>query len=88
MSTEISHINTNNPGTEPFAADPQLLTPREVARWLRVQEQTLAIWRSQGVGPKYYKVPAVRYKRCDVLEWLEQRLVVPAGGVPSSLASS
>lgn len=44
-----------------------LLKPEAMAKALNVSEQTLANWRSKGVGPEYIKLgpgktAAVRYK--------------------------
>lgn len=72
----------------PSNNDAQFLTTREVAGILRVSRQTLADWRHRGAGPKYYKMPGVRYKLRDILEWQDRVLVVPAGIERSSLVSS
>jgi hypothetical protein len=59
------------------AIDPlQLLTPKEVANLLRVKPNTLAHARS-GRGSLQLRVvwigpTAPRYRRCDVLEFIEQ----------------
>ena len=44
-----------------------------------VKNHTLRKWRQQGTGPEYYKISArcVRYRRSDLLRWLESRRVVP-----------
>ncbi|MDZ7673744.1 MAG: helix-turn-helix domain-containing protein [Acidimicrobiales bacterium] len=57
----------------------RLLWPEEVAEVLGVPIGTLANWRYQGRGPAFVKVGRhVRYRRSDVLGWIE-RNVVPAG---------
>lgn len=58
-------------------ANPQIpepmLTPAQVAEWLQMNRQSLARMRALGTGPRAYKVgAAVRYKREDVLDWLEE----------------
>ena len=44
----------------------------EVAEYLQTSEQTLANWRWQGKGPRYYgKGRGVLYDWADVNEWLK-----------------
>jgi predicted DNA-binding transcriptional regulator AlpA len=52
-----------------------LLTTRQVSAWLNVSTQWLDIGRHRGYGPHYIRMSqrCVRYKRGDVLDWLEQR---------------
>jgi hypothetical protein len=52
-----------------------LLLTEEVAAWLHVSMQWLEIGRCEGYGPPFKKLSPrmVRYKRSDVLEWLEGR---------------
>lgn len=52
-----------------------LLTTAEVAVWLRVSHQWLEILRQRGDGPPFIRQSRtrVRYKRADVLAWLETR---------------
>ena len=60
---------------------PNLLTPEQTATLLDVSVNTLSVWRCVGRYPglKYVKVGHnVRYRRADVLRWLESRTV---GGV-------
>lgn len=46
------------------------LANRDLASRLQVPEQTLAIWRMKGYGPRYFKVGRyVRYRLADVIEW-------------------
>lgn len=54
----------------------KLLTPPEVAQWLRVTVQTLANWRAGSKaparGPRFVKVGrCVRYRRVDVVEYIQ-----------------
>jgi predicted DNA-binding transcriptional regulator AlpA len=59
---------------EPLWADPQL------AKALDVQPQTPAAWRTRNQGPPYLKIgKLVRYRPSLVKEWLETRVVRPAG---------
>ena len=52
-----------------------LLTPVEVAQLLRVNIQTLSVWRKAGTGPKSVKVSErkLRYRQSDVEAWLDAR---------------
>lgn len=55
--------------------DSDVLDPRDVAKWLRVSERTLAGWRQKKKGPEYIKLAGgpVRYLRSDVADWLCNR---------------
>jgi excisionase family DNA binding protein len=55
-----------------------LLTPDEVAQKLQVHPNTLANWRSKGVGPAYTRVGgAVRYSEEAVLAYVSARWEMP-----------
>jgi len=57
-------------------ADFELWNTKEVSARLGIQEQTLALWRTQATGPKYLKIGrCVRYRPGDVLSWLEEQEV-------------
>lgn len=46
------------------------LTAKEVADLLRLKPITLAIWRSSGRGPKYFKIGgSIRYSGADIELW-------------------
>lgn len=49
-----------------------LLTPKEAAGYLKVSEKTLEGWRSDGIGPKFYRMGTrrVRYFMADITAWL------------------
>lgn len=50
----------------------ELLTPAEVANWLHVKEQTLAVWRSRKAGPKTQPVGRrIFYRASDVQSYLD-----------------
>lgn len=50
------------------------LTPQEAADLLGVATKTLAQWRTQKRGPKFYHVGRlVRYRAEDINEWVESR---------------
>jgi predicted DNA-binding transcriptional regulator AlpA len=51
-----------------------LLTPKQLAELLAVNENTLAKWRLIGGGPKFIRVQrSIRYADNDVDQWLDQR---------------
>jgi hypothetical protein len=53
----------------------ELMSTEQLAVWLRVSVQWLEMGRWKGWGPPYKRVSPkmVRYKRSDVLQWLEER---------------
>ena len=51
-----------------------LLAPPQAAELLGVAIQTLASWRTMGVGPNFCRAGRlVRYYHQDILEWLQER---------------
>jgi predicted DNA-binding transcriptional regulator AlpA len=55
-----------------------LLTQREAADLLRLNERTLIRLRVSGGGPKYVRIgktKAVRYRQEDVQSWLASKLI-------------
>jgi excisionase family DNA binding protein len=51
-----------------------LLTPAEVAEWLRVTPATLYRWRYERRGPAAIKMGKyLRFRPADVTTWLEQQ---------------
>jgi predicted DNA-binding transcriptional regulator AlpA len=61
-----------------------LHTAREVAALLRIKDQTLRRWRSEGRGPRFLRLGdprrgRVRYARHDVAEWITARARDGAG---------
>jgi len=58
----------------------RLLWPEQVAEMLGLPTGTLANWRYQGRGPAFVKIGRhVRYRRSDVAEWIEERVVLAGG---------
>ena len=56
-----------------------LLTTPQAAAMLGRNPQVLADWRHQKRGPRYIKIEkAVRYRRSDIEQYLEDRTVDPA----------
>jgi hypothetical protein len=52
-----------------------LLTTDELAAWLGVCALSVKRWRYAGVGPRFIWVSArsLRYRKSDVVAWLEER---------------
>lgn len=51
-----------------------LASRKEVAEFLGVPLQTLAVWATKGKGPKYRRIGrAARYDWADVHAWVEQQ---------------
>ena len=54
----------------------EVFTTLEAAQYVRLGKPTLERFRLTGKGPKYCKLGgAVRYRRCDLDEWLQTRLI-------------
>ena len=52
----------------------QMLSPKELAAYLRVATHTLSVYRMCGTGPKYIKLGRIiRYKFNDVLDWIDKK---------------
>ncbi len=55
-----------------------LITAREAGAYLGKPAKTLANWRSQRIGPVYYKVHgSIRYSTDDLDAYLAEHRVVP-----------
>lgn len=60
------------------------VSPEDAADRLGVQPSTLANWRWSGGGPRYLKVGGrIRYRLCDLAEWLDSCLRNSTSGPPS-----
>ena len=47
------------------------LTPKQVSEQLHLALSTLARYRGNGSGPRYYKTPSkILYDEADILEWM------------------
>lgn len=54
----------------------QLLTQQQVSEVLQIKVGTLQNWRADGEGPPFVKIGgAVRYRRQDLDQWIESRVV-------------
>lgn len=52
-----------------------LLTPKQLAKYLGIATYTLSQYRIQGCGPKYLKLGRViRYRPSDVQEWIDETI--------------
>ncbi len=62
-------LNANNPSA--------LVDEREAASILCYSVRALQNWRYRGGGPLFVKVSSrsVRYRRCDLPKWVEDRIV-------------
>ncbi|MBR9650237.1 helix-turn-helix transcriptional regulator [Thalassovita aquimarina] len=61
-----------------FSSDPNsLVNEREAASILCYSVRALQNWRHRGGGPRFVKVSSrsVRYRRADLLKWIEERTV-------------
>lgn len=75
-----------NPPNMP-APDPReliLLTPEAAAKLLGVSIDTLSDWRCRGgQGPRYLRVGRlIRYRECELQEWLSTRVCQNTGTYP------
>lgn len=54
----------------------RLLNEKEAAEFLNYSVRALQNWRLRGGGPRYVKVSSrsVRYRRRDLLAWVEEHL--------------
>ena len=60
-----------------------VLTTAEAAQYVRLGKPTIERFRLTGEGPKYCKLGgAVRYRRCDLDEWLQTRLIRSTSAQP------
>lgn len=56
----------------------ELLTEMHAADLLRLSVRTLQAWRTKGFGPAFVRAGrAVRYRRRDLITWIEANTVSP-----------
>lgn len=67
--------NRSTPSPAASMGEDELLTTAEVALMLRTPNATLRTWRYQGIGPRSFHLGprGIRYKKSDVLAWLERQ---------------
>lgn len=60
--------------------DSALIDPQTASGLLGVSVDVLAQWRARDLGPAYYQVgpKLIRYRRGEVVAWLEARKTVPS----------
>ncbi len=61
--------------TAPATDTDVLFTEDRAATFLSVTRRTLQAWRMRGGGPRYVRISSrcVRYKRSELLSWIESR---------------
>lgn len=66
-----------------------LLNEREAANLLGFSSKALQAWRITGRGPKFVRISAraIRYRRADLSQWIEDRVRLSTSdpGTPSAL---
>jgi predicted DNA-binding transcriptional regulator AlpA len=52
------------------------MTEKQASSFLGFSVRTLQTWRVRGGGPQYVRISArcIRYRPCDLQEWVESRL--------------
>ena len=56
----------------------EIMSRPKTAEFLDVTVGTMATWAYRGTGPRYYRVGKhVRYRKADVLAWLEENAREP-----------
>ena len=58
--------------------EPYVMDETEAAIFMGVAKKTLQCWRSRRMGPPYVRVAkrCIRYRRDDLQEYMDKRLVV------------
>ena len=67
-------VSTHQPSNPDYLVC--LIDEREAARFLGYTTRALQNWRVRGGGPRFVKVSSrsVRYRRRDLIEWVERHL--------------
>ena len=73
---QSSILDRKTAGASGVADPEQLLRQEQAALMLEVTPRCLENWRHRGGGPKHVRISArcIRYRRRDLLEWVEARL--------------
>lgn len=50
----------------------EFITTPELCSWLKVSKSTISRWRNEGL-PHYGKTRAYRYKKNEVISWLDEQ---------------
>jgi predicted DNA-binding transcriptional regulator AlpA len=80
MTRRRSNMNSE-PTTLPAEVVPfVLLDVKQAAAFLGTTVNTLADWRTDGIGPPYVKIGyLVKYQCRDLHQWVQSRTVNPGG---------
>ena len=75
MSSNVTSVKHDEVPRGITADDNELLTPYEVAAWLRISYPTLNRWRYRGYGPKWIEFAPKKmlYRAGSVRAWLAER---------------
>lgn len=84
MTKRKNNLNEETPGRPGLMRSSKVLTPVAVAELTGLSTETLAQWRSQRRGIPFLKLSrnVVRYRLCDVEQWLAEHLVSVEADVP------
>lgn len=52
--------------------DEEFITTPELCEWLKISKATVSRWRNEGM-PFTGKVRSYRYKKTEILKWLEEQ---------------
>lgn len=65
----------------------QLLNENDAAAFLSYSVRALQNWRVRGGGPRFVKVSArsIRYRRCDLIAWIDGRTVSHTSEAPAAV---
>jgi predicted DNA-binding transcriptional regulator AlpA len=83
-------VGHSSPKADTMSQLDDLLTTAETAAILGIKLNTLEIWRGQGKGPTFVKMVegprgAVRYRRSDVMAWIENRIYASTSAYTAAL---
>jgi len=77
-----------NSTTTPAPRPPVRMTPKQASQYLGCSERTLAVWRCEKGGPKYFKLLGrISYAQEQLDEFLNGGLVDPRGPKPKTKSS-
>ena len=67
----------------------KLINEHEAADYIGHSVRALQNWRVRGGGPRFVKISgrSIRYRRCDLNEWIEHRLVRSTSDVVGKAAN-
>ncbi len=83
----MAHIETIQSATN--LGGEELLTTKELAKFLKVDDRTPESWRMRGVGPKFIRVGGLpRYRPSDVREYLDANTAISTSQESAHAAES